>query len=97
MKPIQLAKYITSIVNPINNCTHTIHALQTLYFSCSMMHYTCDTHQQSKEGNIKYLVREVGKQSQNTSSAIEREESLNGLGCTKHTQCNTYIRITHAI
>ena len=63
----------------------------------SMMHYTCDTHQQSKEGNIKYLVREVGKQNQNNSNATEREESLNGLGCTKHTQCNTYIRITHAI
>ena len=39
-----------------------------------MMHYTCEAHQQSKESNIKYLVREVGKQNQNNSSATEREE-----------------------
>ncbi len=59
-----------------------------------MMHYTCDTHQQS---NIKYLAREVGKQNQNNSSATEREE-LEWIGFgTKHTQCNTYIRITHTI
>ncbi len=67
-------------------------------FHCSMMHYTCDIHQQSKEGNIKYLVREVGKQNQNNSSAIRKRRELEWIGfSTKHTHCNTYIRITHTI
>ncbi len=62
----------------------TFHNNYNNHFHCSMMHYTCDTHQQSKESNIKYLVREVGKQNQNNSSATEREESLNGLGSVQN-------------